>query len=89
MTSVPCRPLSIQTTALPAAASLRASSSESPSARASRLAMSLYRARFLWFSGDVTIAISIGLPSAVLPISTTWMRSDSLSTRARYSCNCV
>ena len=85
MTSVPCRPLSIQTTALPSAASLRASSSETPSARASLFAISLYRASFAWFSGDVTMAMSIGRPSAVLPISTTFTRPDSWSTFARYS----
>ena len=41
ITSVPCRPLSIQTTALPSAASFFASSSDTPSARASLFAISL------------------------------------------------
>ena len=58
----------------------RACCSVRPSARARRRAICLYLSRFLMFSGEETIAMYWRLPSAVGPMSTSFMRSDSFAS---------
>ena len=84
-TSVACKPPSIQTTALPSAASAFASISFSPSALANFCEIDLYLSSSLWFSGEVMIIIHCERPSSVFPNSTSLALSDTAAIFFRYA----
>ncbi len=80
-TSLACRPLSIHTTALPSAASARASASLKPRTSARRFEMSLKCASCCRLSGDEMTATSISRPSVEVPADDTSTRSEAAARR--------
>jgi hypothetical protein len=84
-----CSPPSIHTTAFPSCASPRACSSVSPSARArpARDVAVVVEARHVL--GAETTSVHIARPSAVVPMRSTFSRSDSRASFCQYASSCV